>query len=123
MAKEMTTKNNTRFGCMQWLCDVVTRPRGPLATLLMILSVFPGVIEACPGCKEALFDPGQLQQKLATARGYAWSIALMLAVPVALVGGVTTLVVRAARRRRPLDAGPGLPRQGSGRLRQAGEGP
>ena len=54
----------------------------------------------CPGCKEALFDPGQLPQRLSTARGYALSIAVMLAVPVGLLGGITAVVVRAARRKR-----------------------
>ena len=54
---------------------------------------------ACPGCKEALFDPGQLQQKLATARGYALSIGLLLSVPFALVGGIAALIIRAAHKK------------------------
>ena len=54
---------------------------------------------ACPGCKEALFDPGQLQQKLSTARGYAWSIALLLICPVVLISSVAALIVRAFRHR------------------------
>ena len=82
---------------------------GHLATLLVlgwVLLLLPVSARACPGCKEALFDPGQLPQKLATARAYAWSIGLMLAVPLGLVGGVTTLVVRAQRRKRSLDSPP-----------------
>lgn len=59
----------------------------------------PAVGWACPGCKEALFDPGQLAQKLSTARGYAISIGLLLAVPVALVAGTAALIVRAQRRK------------------------
>ena len=66
--------------------------------LLTFLALFPIVAMACPMCKESLFDPGQLPQKLSTARGYALSIGLMLAVPAALIAGVTMLVVRAARR-------------------------
>ena len=54
---------------------------------------------ACPACKEALFDPSQLHQKLSAAKGYALSIGLLLSVPSALVGGITLLVVRASRRR------------------------
>ena len=54
---------------------------------------------ACPLCKEALFDPGQLHQKLALARGYALSIGLMLAMPLALVAGLTLMIVRAQRRK------------------------
>ena len=65
------------------------------------------VAEACPGCKEALFDPGALPQRLSTARGYALSIGLLLAIPFGLVAGVTALVVRAHRRARrvPREAG------------------
>ncbi|MBI4598278.1 MAG: DUF420 domain-containing protein [Candidatus Omnitrophica bacterium] len=56
--------------------------------------------EACPGCKEALFEPGQLSQRLSTAKGFALSIMLLLAVPVALVGGLTLRIVSTARRHR-----------------------
>ena len=73
--------------------------------LIAVLAVFmlacPWAADACPGCKEALFDPAQLPQKLATARGYAMSIGLLLAVPFGLVGGITTLIIRAQRRRTP----------------------
>lgn len=57
---------------------------------------------ACPMCKEALFDPAQLPQRLSTARGYAASIALMLGMPLLLIGGVVALIVRAQRRARTL---------------------
>ena len=57
------------------------------------------VAHACPGCKEALIEPGALPQRLSTARGYAWSIGLLLSVPFVLVGGTTALIMRAARRR------------------------
>ena len=56
--------------------------------------------EACPGCKEALTDPAELPQRLASARGYALSIGLLLTIPAVLVGGLTTIVIRAARRNR-----------------------
>ena len=55
---------------------------------------------ACPGCKEALFDPGQIAQKRATASGYALSIMLMLSMPALLIGGSAALLVRAHRRRK-----------------------
>ena len=71
---------------------------------MTLLVVWPAIGWACPGCKEALFDPGQLQQKLSTARGYAWSIGLMLAVPLGLIGGVSALVARASSRRRHVDS-------------------
>lgn len=56
------------------------------------------VAEACPGCKEALFDPGALPQRLSAARGYALSIGLLLLIPYGLVGTLTALIVRAHRR-------------------------
>ena len=53
---------------------------------------------ACPGCSESLFEPGKVAQNLSTARGYALSIALLLGVPVALLGAIAGLVVRARRK-------------------------
>ena len=69
--------------------------------LLTCHPFFLTVVQACPGCKDALFDPGQLPQKLAIAKGYALSIGLLLAVPFALVGGLTLLIARMARRSKP----------------------
>ena len=68
--------------------------------MLLILLGLPVAASACPGCKEALFDPAQLQQKLSTARGYALSIGVMLMVPVALIGGVAAGIIRAAKRKK-----------------------
>ena len=71
------------------------------AFLMLVAMMFaPAIGGACPGCKESLFDPGQLPQRLAIAKGYALSIGLMLAVPLGLVGGLTVLIVRSARSRR-----------------------
>lgn len=67
---------------------------------LTVLLVLPTWAAACPGCKEALFDPAQLPQKLATAKAYAVSIGVMLAVPTLLIGGLTALIVSSVRHRR-----------------------
>jgi hypothetical protein len=72
---------------------------GGLAGFAFIV-LLPHVVMACPGCKEALFDPGELQQKLSTAKGYAMSIGLLLAMPIGLIGGLTLLILRAHRRKR-----------------------
>lgn len=64
----------------------------------LLYVAFPSIAEACPGCKEALFDPAQLPQRLRTARGYAWSIAALLGVPLTLIGGLTLWVVKSQRR-------------------------
>jgi len=61
--------------------------------------VWPECAVACPTCKEALFDPAQAQQILGAAKGYAMSIGLMIGMPLLLVGGMTALIVRQARRR------------------------
>lgn len=79
-----------------WLYVSVT---GVLVYWLLYVA-FPSVAEACPGCKEALFDPAQLPQRLRTAQGYAWSIAALLGVPLTLIGGLTVWVVRHQRRPR-----------------------
>ncbi|PIQ83683.1 MAG: hypothetical protein COV75_06165 [Candidatus Omnitrophica bacterium CG11_big_fil_rev_8_21_14_0_20_63_9] len=70
--------------------------------LLLLALGWAASVHACPGCKEALFDPGQLQQKLSAAKGYAWTIGLLLSVPFALIGGVTAMVVRATRQKARL---------------------
>ncbi len=55
---------------------------------------------ACPFCKDALFDVSQARQGWQTAHGYAWSIGLLLGVPIGLISTVAVLVVRARRRVR-----------------------
>ena len=69
------------------------------AWALLLSLALPALAMACPACKEALFDPSQLAQRLSTAKGYALSIALLLSVPALLIGGITALIIRAARRR------------------------
>ena len=66
--------------------------------LLTFLLHSPAMVNACPMCKELLFDPGQLAQKFATAKGYALSIGLLLLVPFVLIASITALVIRACRR-------------------------
>ena len=70
-----------------------------LLTIILSILFFPVAAIACPACKEALFDPGQLHQKLSTAKGYALSIMLMLSVPVILIGGIATSIIRTQRRK------------------------
>jgi len=66
----------------------------------LLALLVPAAALACPTCKEALFDPGELPQRLSTARGYALSIGLLLAMPLGLVGGGSVLILRAQRRKR-----------------------
>lgn len=51
---------------------------------------------ACPNCKEAV--AAQPSEVASTARGYNWSVVLMLAVPFTMLGTGTLMVVCAAKR-------------------------
>lgn len=62
---------------------------------------------ACPGCKETLFDPEQLPQKLSLASGYATSIGLLLLVPVGLITALTVTIARSQRRHHLRQPEPG----------------
>ena len=72
--------------CLAWVVGV-------FALLLL-----PSLAGACPGCKEALFDPGQITQRVATAQGYALSIGLLLGMPALLLTGIASLIVRSRRK-------------------------
>ena len=94
--------------------SVIKRPLRLLITQslnhsITLLWLFSQIAEACPACKEALFDPGQLHQKLSAAQGYALSIIVLLSVPALLIAGVTALMVREmlkGRRARSLGGPP-----------------
>ncbi len=58
----------------------------------------PAAVWACPGCKEALFDPGQAHQLIKTAHGYALSISLLLLTPALCLSGLAWWIIRQARR-------------------------
>ena len=62
--------------------------------------------QACPGCKEALFDPAQAQQAVQRAKGMNASIGLLLGMPLLLLGGVATSILRASRRAKRLGRTP-----------------
>ncbi len=79
--------------------------RFPWQVLLLFLAVLlaaQAVTEACPLCKEAVAndeaEDGSSAGPTRTARGYAWSIAVMLCMPFLMVGGVALLLVSAYRR-------------------------
>ncbi len=75
-----------------------TRSFGVLLAAVVLLAL-PALAAACPMCKEALFDPGQLPQRLSTARGYALSIGVLLLVPLSLIVSVVMLIMHAKRPR------------------------
>jgi hypothetical protein len=63
--------------------------------LILLLGLTPSA-GACPNCKEAV--SAQPSEVAGMARGYNWSVLLMLAVPFTMLGTGTLVVVRAARR-------------------------
>ncbi len=56
--------------------------------------------EACPWCKDALWSPGDASAQAYLARGYNLTILGLMAIPLLLVGGLATLIIRSARRAR-----------------------
>ena len=66
-----------------------------LLTLVLVLGVAT-TVTACPNCKEAV--SAQPSEMAGMARGYNWSVMVMLAVPFTLLGTGTLMVVRAAKQ-------------------------
>jgi hypothetical protein len=65
-----------------------------ILTALLYLSSAHSVL-ACPNCKEAVSAPPADVANM--ARGYNWSIMLMLGVPVSLLGTGALMVRRAVK--------------------------
>ena len=84
--------------------------------LVMVLLLAHPLANACPACKDALFDPGQLHQRLSAARGYAVSIILLLSVPLILVSSVVALIVRTQRAQRLHRISVGTPSDPDGKI-------
>jgi hypothetical protein len=67
----------------------------PWLALLLVVGLACDAL-GCPNCKEALAN--QDGDALRLANGYSWSILLMIAMPFALLGTGTMMLVRAVRR-------------------------
>jgi len=84
----------------------VIRLLSKLTPLLVLLAVLAcGEALACPNCKDAVntSDPDGLN----VARGYFYSILLMLAMPFTLVGSFGAYVWREMRRQKAATADAG----------------
>ena len=90
-------------------CSISTVYRGPWTVVrrnmvrcwVLIGSLFTvhgARLFACPLCKEALTQ--------GMAKGFFWSILLMIAVPAVVVGVIAGALWRAGQKRRGLQAGP-----------------
>lgn len=69
------------------------------AAYCLLLTAYE-LVWACPLCSDALVAPGEAASRSRLAQGYAVTIAGMIATPLVLVGTVSALVVRSARRNR-----------------------
>lgn len=68
-------------------------------TLLLVAAtalVVPAPADACPSCKDAVAAQGSEASRL--SNGYSYSILLMIAMPLALMGTGAFFLARAARR-------------------------
>ena len=65
----------------------------------VLLYGLPGTAHACPMCREAVADSSSLVRDR-IVRGYAFSTIALLGTPLILVGSLTTMIVRSARRAR-----------------------
>lgn len=67
-----------------------------LSILNLILGLgCPTLVWACPSCKDALAT----EETMALARGFGWSIMMMVSLPFVIVGTVAFLIIRARRNK------------------------
>ena len=79
-------------------CEVVRRARGLQVACLLLAVVVASDALGCPNCKDAVNTADA--EGLSLARGYFYSILLMLAMPFTLVGSFGAYVWREMRRQR-----------------------
>ena len=68
-----------------------------LSSTMLALTLMPSAVGACPGCKEALLDPGQALEISRAAQGYNWSIGALILVPLLLLVSLGLRLVWAVR--------------------------
>lgn len=80
----------------------ISHPLRFVATVaLLVAAMFASEAQACPNCRDSLPN-GKVKDGIAepqVARGYAWSIYLMIGVPFAMVatlGGTAFVLIRRA---------------------------
>jgi len=83
--------------------------KNKLLFLFLAWWLWPVIVWACPFCSEALFSPGQTAAQQGVWKGYLVSIAVLIGIPLALVGTVACVIVRAIRRSRRVTSRPVSP--------------
>ena len=66
--------------------------------VLLILLVGVQVVDACPGCKDALSENDPQHARM--VRGYFWSILFMMAMPFTIAGTFGTFFYLEVRRKK-----------------------
>ena len=66
--------------------------------MLLVLLVGVQVVDACPGCKDALSENDPQHARM--VRGYFWSILFMMAMPFTIAGTFGTFFYLEVRRKR-----------------------
>ena len=66
--------------------------------LLLVVLVGAQVVDACPGCKDALSENDPQHARM--VRGYFWSILFMMAMPFTIAGTFGTFFYLEVRRKR-----------------------
>jgi len=67
-----------------------------LTLLLIVITVFPELAQACPNCKEAYMADGQSP----VSSGFNASIVFMMIMPFVVIGGFALRLWLAQRRRQ-----------------------
>ena len=79
------------------MANVTTRHCWTALLVLVVLLLLAPLVEACPGCKDALENDPQGEQ---IARGYFWSILFMMSMPFVILGTIGTYFYIEIRRAR-----------------------
>ena len=66
--------------------------------VLLLLLIGVQVVDACPGCKDALSENDPQHARM--VRGYFWSILFMMAMPFTIAGTFGTFFYLEVRRKR-----------------------
>ncbi|MEO8189627.1 MAG: hypothetical protein ABI682_04740 [Acidobacteriota bacterium] len=69
-----------------------------LAAVVLLVSLFPAVADACPLCRDAKADTDYAGGTASLPNGFYYSILFMVCAPFAVIGAFITRVVLARRR-------------------------
>ncbi len=71
-----------------------------LAAIVLLVSLFPAVADACPLCRDAKADTDYAGGTASLPNGFYYSILFMVCAPFAVIGTFVSRIVLARRRLR-----------------------